>query len=93
MIRINYIRSSGLNFSGGQVAAMLLNIGNEGTHYTNSKLVTLNLYAFINHKKKSKCRCSSAIIRPMIVHTLSIIADSFEVNFQRKRPTRRRKQQ
>ena len=53
MIRINYIRNSGLNFSGAQVAAMLLNIGNEGTHYTNSKFVTLNLYTFVNHAKKA----------------------------------------
>jgi hypothetical protein len=52
MIRINYIRNSGLNFSGAQVAAMLLNIGIEGTHYTNSKFATLNFYAFVNHAKK-----------------------------------------
>ena len=32
---------------------MLLNIGNEGTHYTNSKFVTLNLYTFVNHAKKA----------------------------------------
>ena len=51
MIRINYTRNSGLNFSAAQVVAMLLNIGKEGTHYTNSKFTTLNLYAFVNHAK------------------------------------------
>jgi hypothetical protein len=36
IIRMNYIRQGSLQFSGAQVAGMLLDIGREGTHYTAS---------------------------------------------------------
>lgn len=49
IIRMNYIRQGSLQFSGAQVAAMILNIGREGTHYTNANFIRLNLYKFINH--------------------------------------------
>jgi len=48
MIRINYTRSYSRQFSGAQVAAMLLNIGKEGTHYCTSTFSSLNLFAVIH---------------------------------------------
>jgi hypothetical protein len=53
IIRMNYIRQGSLHFSGAQVAAMLLGIGRNGTHYTDSIFCHLNLFAFINHMKKA----------------------------------------
>jgi hypothetical protein len=48
MIRINYTRSYSRQFSGAQVAAMLLNIGKEGTHYCTSTFSSLNLFAVVH---------------------------------------------
>jgi hypothetical protein len=48
MIRINHTRSSGRRFSGAQVAAILLGIGNDGTHYTSSTFNILNLSTFVS---------------------------------------------
>jgi hypothetical protein len=53
IIRMNYIRQGSLQFSGAQVAGMLLNIGQEGTHYTDSIFCRINLYTFINHIEKT----------------------------------------
>ena len=52
IIRMNYIRQGSLQFSGAQVAAMLLNIGKEGTHYTTSSFTRINLYSFINYVER-----------------------------------------
>jgi hypothetical protein len=49
IIRMNYIRQGSLQFSGAQVAAMILNVGREGTHYTNASFTCINLYRFINY--------------------------------------------
>jgi hypothetical protein len=49
IIRMNYIRQGSLQFSGAQVAAMLLKIGKDGTHYTESSFMRINLYTFINY--------------------------------------------
>jgi hypothetical protein len=48
MIRINYTRSYSRQFSGAQVAAMLLKIGKEGTHYAASTFCSLSLFAAID---------------------------------------------
>jgi hypothetical protein len=48
MIRINHTRSSGRQFSGAQVAAILLGIGNEGTHYASSTFNKLSLSTFVS---------------------------------------------
>jgi hypothetical protein len=53
IIRMNYIRHASLQFSGAQVAGMLLNIGREGTHYTMSKFSRINLYTFLNYVQKA----------------------------------------
>jgi hypothetical protein len=53
-IRMNYLRNTGQQFSGAQVAAMLLAIGTEGTQYTSSKYAIVNLYTFINYARYSK---------------------------------------
>jgi len=53
IIRMNYIRQGSLHFSGAQVAGMLLGIGQQGTHYTDSIFCHINLYTFINHIKKT----------------------------------------
>lgn len=52
IIRMNYICQGSLQFSGAQVAAMLLDLGREGTHYTGSTFCRINLYSFINHVQK-----------------------------------------
>jgi hypothetical protein len=51
MIRMNYLRQSGRQFSGAQVAAMLLRIGNDGMHYTDSLFTRLPLFQFIRYLK------------------------------------------
>src|SRR6202035_3495457 len=53
LIRMNYIRQGSLQFSGAQVAGMLLDIGREGTHYTSSTFCRINLYTFINYVEKA----------------------------------------
>src|SRR6202043_764229 len=53
IIRMNYIRQSSLQFSGAQVAGMLLDIGREGTHYTNSIFCRINLNTFIHYVEKT----------------------------------------
>lgn len=52
IIRMNYIRQGSLQFSGAQVADMLLDIGCEGTHYTSATFCRINLYTFINHVQR-----------------------------------------
>lgn len=49
VIRINYTRAYSRQFSGAQIAAMLLGIGNEGTHYAESTFASLNLFAAVYH--------------------------------------------
>ena len=49
IIRLAYLRQSSMQFSGAQVAAMLLGIGKEGTHYTNWSFSKVNLYGFVNY--------------------------------------------
>jgi hypothetical protein len=51
MIRMNYLRQSGRQFSGAQVAAMLLNIGRDGIHYTSSLFTRLCVFQFIRYLK------------------------------------------
>lgn len=51
MIRMNYLRQSGRQFSGAQVAAMLLNIGRDGIHYTGSLFARLSMFQFIRYLK------------------------------------------
>lgn len=53
IIRMNYIRHASLQFSGAQIAGMLLNIGREGTHYPMSKFSRINLYTFLNYVQKA----------------------------------------
>jgi hypothetical protein len=53
IIRMNYIRQSSLQFSGAQVAGMLLDIGREGTHYTNSIFCRINLNTFIHYVQQT----------------------------------------
>jgi len=45
--RMNYLRQSNMQFSGAQVAAMFLNIGRDGMHYTNLQFSRLNLFQLI----------------------------------------------
>ena len=47
MLRMNYIRQSGTQFSGAKIAAMILNIGQKGMHYTDSKFGYVNLEYFV----------------------------------------------
>lgn len=49
IIRLSYLRQSSLQFSGAQIAAMFLDIGTDGTHYTNCKFSRLSLYTLINY--------------------------------------------
>lgn len=49
IIRLSYLRQSSLQFSGAQIAAMFLNIGREGTHYTNCTFSRISLYTLINY--------------------------------------------
>jgi hypothetical protein len=49
IIRLSYLRQSSLQFSGAQIAAMFLDIGTEGTHYTNCKFSQLSLHTLINY--------------------------------------------
>jgi hypothetical protein len=49
IIRINYLRQNSTQFSGAQTAAMLLKIGNDGTHYTNTTFSRINLYKFMQY--------------------------------------------
>lgn len=51
MIRMNWLRQSGRQFSGAQVAAILLRIGNDGIHYTNLSFRRLSLHQFIRYLK------------------------------------------
>jgi hypothetical protein len=51
---MNYIRDGSLQFSGAQVAAMLLNIGHEGTHYTSCSFGGINIYVFKNYVEKMR---------------------------------------
>src|SRR5579859_5135669 len=53
LIRMNYIRQGSLQFSGAQVASMLLGIGCKGTHYTDSIFCSIHLHSYINYIQKA----------------------------------------
>ena len=48
IIRINYIRAYSRQFSGAQVAVILLGIGRQGTHYAVSTFAPLNLFSLVH---------------------------------------------
>src|SRR5579859_6031251 len=62
IIRLVYLRQCSLQFSGAQVAAMFLGIGNEGTHYTNCRFSKMSLYAFINYYNSTSASNSRVIL-------------------------------
>jgi hypothetical protein len=66
IIRINYLRQCSLQFSGEQVAAMLLNIGEDGMHYTNCKFSRINLFKFDSYI------CSADINSQVIISHLDL---------------------
>jgi hypothetical protein len=57
ILRMNYIRQSGMQFSGAQIAAMVLNIGQKGTHYTDSKFGYVNLRIFVMYLENISQDC------------------------------------
>jgi hypothetical protein len=76
IIRLAYLRQSSLQFSGAQVAAMLLRIGNEGTHYTNWTFSKINLYGFVNYYRASDTSQSQVVPSHMDVGDASDSEDS-----------------
>ena len=75
MIRMNYLRQSGQQFSGAQVAAMLLRIGNDGMHYTNIRFSRVLVFQFIRYLK-SQSIDNSFVHIPDARHWLHSDSDS-----------------
>jgi hypothetical protein len=57
IIRLSYLCQSSLQFSSAKIAAMFLDIGTEGTHYTNCKFSRVSLYTLINYYESVDLTC------------------------------------
>jgi Helitron helicase-like domain at N-terminus len=66
LIRMNHFRKASVQLSGAQVAAMVLGIGTDGTHYTDQSFRYLNLRPFVSFLRQEmtdgKVRLSSDIL-------------------------------
>jgi len=65
IVRLVYLRQASLQFSGAQIAAMFLGIGNEGTHYTNCNFNKVNLYSFIKYCESTDTANTRVVISRM----------------------------